>query len=119
MDRLCVNPSRGISLSTVDNLLRHPDDQPSIGLILCKTQSRLIAEYALRDVHEPMGAAPWSTGGGHHRVRYFHDSSHNSLYLTAAHTRNIDFWTGDRRLYHAVKDRLPVVCWIGDYRGHG
>jgi hypothetical protein len=46
-------------LSAVDALLRHPDDQPSIGLILCKTQNRLIAEYALRDLHKPMGAATY------------------------------------------------------------
>ena len=46
-------------LSAVDDLLRHPDDQPSIGLILCKTQNRLIAEYALRDWHKPMGAATY------------------------------------------------------------
>jgi predicted nuclease of restriction endonuclease-like (RecB) superfamily len=46
-------------LSAVDDLLRHPDDQPSIGLILCKTQNRLIAEYALRDLHKPMGAATY------------------------------------------------------------
>ena len=35
-------------LAAVDDLLRHPDDQPSIGLILCKTKNRIIAEYALR-----------------------------------------------------------------------
>jgi hypothetical protein len=46
-------------LSAVDDLLRHPDDRPSIGLILCKTQNRVIAEYALRDLHKPMGAATY------------------------------------------------------------
>jgi predicted nuclease of restriction endonuclease-like (RecB) superfamily len=33
-------------LSAVDDLLRHPDDKPSIGLILCKAGSRAVAEYA-------------------------------------------------------------------------
>ncbi len=42
-------------LSAVDALLRHPDDKPSIGLILCKTKSRIIAEYALRNMATPMG----------------------------------------------------------------
>jgi predicted nuclease of restriction endonuclease-like (RecB) superfamily len=42
-------------LSAVDDLLRHPDDKPSIGLILCKTKNRIIAEYALRDVSKPLG----------------------------------------------------------------
>ncbi len=36
-------------LSAVNDLLRHPDDQPSIGLILCKTRDHVVAEYALRD----------------------------------------------------------------------
>jgi predicted nuclease of restriction endonuclease-like (RecB) superfamily len=42
-------------LSAVDDLLRHPDDKPSIGLILCKAKNRIIAEYALRDVSKPLG----------------------------------------------------------------
>lgn len=42
-------------LSAVDELLRHPDDQPSIGMILCKTRNRVIVEYALRDVGKPIG----------------------------------------------------------------
>ncbi len=42
-------------LSAVDDMLRHPDDQPSIGLILCKTKNRIIAEYALRNTTTPMG----------------------------------------------------------------
>ena len=42
-------------LSAVDDLLRHPDDHPSIGLILCKAKNRIIAEYALRNITTPMG----------------------------------------------------------------
>ncbi len=42
-------------LSAVDDLLRHVDDRPSIGLILCKTKNRIIAEYALRNSAAPMG----------------------------------------------------------------
>jgi predicted nuclease of restriction endonuclease-like (RecB) superfamily len=42
-------------LSAVDDLLRHADDKPSIGLILCKTKNRIIAEYALRNTAAPMG----------------------------------------------------------------
>ncbi len=42
-------------LAAVDDLLRHPDDQPSIGLILCKTKNRFVAEYALRNIATPMG----------------------------------------------------------------
>ncbi|RMD59269.1 DUF1016 domain-containing protein, partial [Candidatus Parcubacteria bacterium] len=48
-------------LSAVDDLLSHPDDKPSIGIILCKTRSRLIAEYALRDLSKPVGVARYKT----------------------------------------------------------
>ena len=44
-------------LSAVDDLLRHPDDQPTIGLILCKAKNRLVAEYAIRDIAKPLGVA--------------------------------------------------------------
>lgn len=44
-------------LSAVDDLLRHPSDQPSIGLILCKSKDQIIVEYALRDTAKPMGIA--------------------------------------------------------------
>jgi predicted nuclease of restriction endonuclease-like (RecB) superfamily len=47
-------------LSAVDDLLRHPDDQPSIGLILCKGKSRVVAEYALRDVAKPIGVSAYT-----------------------------------------------------------
>ncbi len=46
-------------LSAVDDLLRHPDDRPSIGLILCKSRNRLVVEYALRDMTKPMGVATY------------------------------------------------------------
>jgi len=42
-------------LAAVDDLLRHPDDQPSIGLVLCKAKNRIVAEYALRNMATPMG----------------------------------------------------------------
>jgi predicted nuclease of restriction endonuclease-like (RecB) superfamily len=44
-------------LSAVDDHLRHPDDSPSIGIILCKSRNELIVEYALRDTAKPMGVA--------------------------------------------------------------
>jgi len=46
-------------LSAVDDLLRHPDDAPSLGLILCKTRNRVIAEYAMRDVQKPVGVSTY------------------------------------------------------------
>lgn len=46
-------------LSAVDAQLRHPDDQPSIGLILCRSKDRVVAEYALRDVNKPIGISAY------------------------------------------------------------
>jgi predicted nuclease of restriction endonuclease-like (RecB) superfamily len=46
-------------LSAVDDLKRHPQDAPSIGLLLCKTQNKVIAEYALRGVDKPLGIASY------------------------------------------------------------
>lgn len=44
-------------LSAADDLLRHPDDQPSIGIIICKYRNRVIAEYAFRDMNKPIGVS--------------------------------------------------------------
>lgn len=48
-------------LSAVDDLLRHPDDKPAIGLLLCKSKDKLIVEYALRNLNRPIGVAKWET----------------------------------------------------------
>lgn len=48
-------------LSAVDDLLRHPDDRPAIGLLLCRGKDRLVVEYALRDLHKPIGVSDWET----------------------------------------------------------
>ena len=42
-------------VSAVDDLLRSPVDNPTIGIILCKTQDHTVVEYALRDVNKPIG----------------------------------------------------------------
>jgi predicted nuclease of restriction endonuclease-like (RecB) superfamily len=49
-------------LTAVDEQLRHPDDRPSIGLLLCKSRNSVVAEYALRDVHKPIGVAEYRLG---------------------------------------------------------
>jgi predicted nuclease of restriction endonuclease-like (RecB) superfamily len=41
--------------------MRHPNDNPTIGLILCKTKDGLTVEYALRDMSTPIGVAEWKT----------------------------------------------------------
>ncbi len=46
-------------LSALDAQVRHPDDQPSVGLILCKGKGRTVVEYALRDLRKPIGVAEY------------------------------------------------------------
>jgi predicted nuclease of restriction endonuclease-like (RecB) superfamily len=48
-------------LSAVDDQLRHVDDKPSIGLLLCKERDHVTVEYALRDLKKPIGVAQWQT----------------------------------------------------------
>lgn len=48
-------------LTAVDEQMRHPDDKPSIGLLLCKDNDKLVVEYALRDVNKPIGVSEWRT----------------------------------------------------------
>jgi predicted nuclease of restriction endonuclease-like (RecB) superfamily len=51
-------------LAAVDDLMRHTDDKSSIGLILCKTRSKVVAEYALRNLSTPVGVARYTTRAG-------------------------------------------------------
>lgn len=46
-------------LSAVDSQIKHPTDQASIGLILCKTKDSIAAEYALRDIQKPIGISEY------------------------------------------------------------
>jgi hypothetical protein len=46
-------------LSVVDDLMKHPEDKPSIGLLLCKGKNKIVAEYALRDINKPIGISQY------------------------------------------------------------
>ncbi len=48
-------------LSAVDDLIKHPEDRPSIGLLLCKGKNKVVAEYALRDINKPIGISQYET----------------------------------------------------------
>lgn len=48
-------------LSAVDDRYRQTGDAPSIGLILCRSKNRILAEYALRDLQKPIGVADYVT----------------------------------------------------------
>jgi predicted nuclease of restriction endonuclease-like (RecB) superfamily len=49
----------GFYLAAVDGQVKHPDDAPSIGLLLCKTKNAVVAEYALRATHSPIGVSEY------------------------------------------------------------
>lgn len=46
-------------LAAVDAQIKAPDDKPTIGLLLCKTKKKLVAEYALSGMEKPMGIAEY------------------------------------------------------------
>ena len=46
-------------LSAIDSQLKHPQDNPSIGLILCKHKDKIEAEYSLRDIQKPIGISEY------------------------------------------------------------
>lgn len=48
-------------LSAVDDLLRHPNDNQTIGLLLCKTKNNIVVEYALKDLSKPINVSEYET----------------------------------------------------------
>jgi len=48
-------------LSALDDLVRLPHENPSIGIILCKSKKQKTVEYAFRDMSKPMGVATYKT----------------------------------------------------------
>ena len=48
-------------LSAVDKQVKRPDDNPTIGLILCSSKNKVTAEYALSDIQKPIGVATYQS----------------------------------------------------------
>jgi len=46
-------------LSAVDGILKSEHDNPSIGLLLCKSKNNIVAEYALKDMSKPIGVSEY------------------------------------------------------------
>ena len=46
-------------LSAVDGIMKKDQDNPSIGLLLCKSKNDLVAEYSLKDMSKPMGVSAY------------------------------------------------------------
>ena len=49
----------GFYLTAVDMQVKAEQDNPTIGLLLCKTKNKVVAEYALRDTAQPIGVAEY------------------------------------------------------------
>lgn len=48
-------------LQVLDEKVRKPHENPSIGIVLCKSANQAYAEYAVRDYNKPMGVATYKT----------------------------------------------------------
>jgi hypothetical protein len=46
-------------LAALDDQARMADENPSVGIILCKSKDRTIVEYALREANKPIGVAAY------------------------------------------------------------
>lgn len=46
-------------LSAVDGILKKEQDNPSIGLLLCKSKNNVVAEYSLKDMSKPIGVSEY------------------------------------------------------------
>jgi hypothetical protein len=46
-------------LSAVDDTFKEDSDNPTIGILLCKSKSKIVAEYALRGTSQPIGIAAY------------------------------------------------------------
>jgi predicted nuclease of restriction endonuclease-like (RecB) superfamily len=46
-------------LSAIDDILKLPDDNQSLGMILCKNNNKIVAEYALRNIKTPIGISEY------------------------------------------------------------
>jgi predicted nuclease of restriction endonuclease-like (RecB) superfamily len=46
-------------LAALDDKVRLPDENPSVGIILCKSKNKTIVEYALRESNKPIGVASY------------------------------------------------------------
>ena len=47
-------------LSAADDLLKTEADNPTIGILLCKTRDKIEVEYALRDINKPIGVSEFT-----------------------------------------------------------
>lgn len=49
-------------LTALDNQVKHPDDRPSVGIILCKSKDKLIADYSIENLNRAIGVSTYHLG---------------------------------------------------------
>ena len=101
-------------LSAVDDQVRHPDDRPSIGIILCKGRNQVVVEYTLRDTSKPMGVAQYRLSAAlpeqlKHDLPTIEDLSQEFPAMSAIKLRiEIERALRDFALAHAITSRRPL-----------
>jgi len=46
-------------VSAVDGILKTEMDNPTVGILICKSKNKTVVEYALKDVHKPIGVSEY------------------------------------------------------------
>ena len=85
----------------VNDLLRHPDDKPTIGLLLVKGKNKTIVEYSLAGYQNPIGVAEWKN----QIARSLPEELKSSLPTIEEIERALD----------AQKSRMKAFCDYNDY----
>ncbi len=49
----------GLYVSAVNHQMRHEDDNPTIGLLICKTKDEVVAKYTLENTNQPIGISEY------------------------------------------------------------
>ena len=49
----------GLYVSAVNHQMRHQDDNPTIGLLICKTKDEVVAKYTLENTNQPIGISEY------------------------------------------------------------
>jgi predicted nuclease of restriction endonuclease-like (RecB) superfamily len=47
-------------ISAVDGILKTEQDNPTIGILICKSKNNTVVEYALQDIHKPIGVSEYT-----------------------------------------------------------
>ncbi len=61
LEALRVTRPEAVGLACTNFVKSHPDGKPSIGIILCKSKNKVVAEYALRDLSKAVGVSSYVT----------------------------------------------------------